>query len=498
VAPSLTRFGWREVVRGAEIVVVLVAHLVGALARFALRRPRAALALRRDKDARHALAVALSGALVDAFIALGPTFVKLGQMIASSPGMFPAPLADACLRMLDDVPPFPAAAALAIVEDDLGAAAPALFAEFDPSPLSAASIAQVHGCVLRDGRAAVLKIQRPDIAGRMNRDLRMMYRLARLVDRTRTGHLLNAPGVVEELHQVTNEELNFVLEAHRQTEFRAHIGDFGDNAWITAPEVYWDHCGPRVICMERLHGTPMDRFAEVRARGVDGELVLRRGLKVWMEAALVHGPFHGDVHAGNIWVLDDGRAAYLDFGIMGALPPLYRRAVRDAQYTVMIDGDYTRIVRSWQELGILSADVGPVEEVADRLKLVLDPMFDMTLGEVSLADLLRQQVELQQEYGARAVRELVLVSKQLVYFERYGKELAPAYNMARDLFLMKNVFPEAVARTAAERGVTLPDDTIPNIRARRPGPDGAVSAAPPPAAPGAARRGPPPAPAPPG
>jgi predicted unusual protein kinase regulating ubiquinone biosynthesis (AarF/ABC1/UbiB family) len=242
----------------------------------------------------------------------------------------------------------------------------------------------------------------------------------------------------------------------------------------------------------------MDRFAEVRARGVDGELVLRRGLKVWMEAALVHGPFHGDVHAGNIWVLDDGRAAYLDFGIMGALPPLYRRAVRDAQYTVMIDGDYTRIVRSWQELGILSADVGPVEEVADRLKLVLDPMFDMTLGEVSLAELLRQQVELQQEYGARAARELVLVSKQLMYFERYGKELAPAYNMARDLFLMKNVFPEAVARVAAERGVTLPDDTIPNIRARRAGLDGAVSAAPPPAAPGAARRGPPPAPAPPG
>jgi predicted unusual protein kinase regulating ubiquinone biosynthesis (AarF/ABC1/UbiB family) len=463
-APSLTRFGPRELVRGAEIAVVLVLRVALASVGFALRHPRRTLRLRRDAAARRAFGDAVSRALVEAFVALGPTFVKLGQMIASSPGMFPAPLADACLRTLDDVPPFPADRALAIVEDDLGASADELFAGFDRVPLSAASIAQVHACVLRDGRQAVLKIQRPAIAERMNRDLRMMYRLARLIDRTRTGHLLNAPGVVEDLHQVTNEELNFALEAHRQAAFRSHIGAFGDNAWITAPDVYWDHCGPRVICMERLFGTPMDRFAALRDRGIDGELVLRRGLKVWIEAALVHGPFHGDVHAGNIWVLDDGRAAYLDFGIMGELPPEHRQAVRDAQYTLMIDGDYTRIVRAWQRIGILTEDVGPVEEVAARLKAVLDPWFDMAIGEVSLAELLRQQVELQREYGARAVRELMLVSKQLMYFERYAKELAPDYTMARDLFLLRNVFPDEVAKAAADRGVTLPDDSVPHVR----------------------------------
>jgi predicted unusual protein kinase regulating ubiquinone biosynthesis (AarF/ABC1/UbiB family) len=462
VAPSLTRFGARELVRGAEIVAVLAVRLALAVGRFVVRRPRVVWQWRRDPTARAELAAAASAGLVDGFMALGPTFVKLGQLIASSPGMFPAPLADACLRTLDNVPPFPAREALAIVEDDLGAAAGQVFRHFDPEPLSAASVAQVHACVLADGREAVLKIQRPEIRERMNRDLRMMYRLARLVDRTRTGHLMNAPGVVEDLHQVTNEELNFALEAHRQDAFREHITAFGDNRWVTAPVVYWECCGPRVICMERLHGTPMDRFAEIKARGVDGELVLRRGLKVWMEATLVHGPFHGDVHAGNIWVLDDGRAAYLDFGIMGELPAAHREAVRDAQYTVMIDGDYTRIVRAWQRIGILSDDVGPVDEVAARLKAVLDPMFDMTLGEVSLAFLLRQQLELQREYSARAARELVLVSKQLLYFERYAKELAPSYNMARDLFLLQNVFPEAVARLGAERGITFPDDALPN------------------------------------
>ncbi|HZA75594.1 MAG TPA: AarF/UbiB family protein [Acidimicrobiales bacterium] len=474
VAPSLTRFSWRELVRGAEIAVVLAWHLTGAAVRHLARRPSVLLRLRRNHTARAALASAVSVGLVEAFMALGPTFVKLGQLIASSPGMFPAPLADACLRTLDDVPPFPAGDALAIVEDDLGASAAQMFADFDPEPLSAASIAQVHACTLADGREAVLKIQRPSIRDRMNRDLRMMYRMAGLVDRTRTGHLMNAPGVVEDLHQVTNEELNFALEAHRQAEFRDQIGAFGDNRWITAPAVYWDHCGPRVICMERLRGTPMDRFAEIRARGIDGELVLRRGLKAWMEATLVHGPFHGDVHAGNIWVLDDGRAAYLDFGIMGELPDAHRQALRDAQYTVMIDGDYRRIVRAWQRIGILSEDVGPVDEVAARLKAVLDPMFDMTLGEVSLSFVLRRQLELQHEYGARAARELVLVSKQLMYFERYAKELAPDYNLARDLFLVQNVFPEAVARLAAERGISFPDDSIPHVLASAAGPAAAA------------------------
>ena len=464
-APRLSWFGPAELARGARIGLVLAIFLLVKALRYGLGHPRRALRLRRDPDVRRALATAASDGLVEAFMALGPTFVKLGQLIASSPGMFPRPLADACLRTLSDVPPVPAERALAIVEADLGAPAQDVFRHFDPVPLSAASIAQVHACVLADGRAAVLKVQRPAIRSRMNRDLRIMLRLAKLVDRTERGHLINAPGIVEDLHRVTNEELNFALEAHRQSQFRTNIAAFGDNRWITAPEVYWDHCGPRVICMERMYGTPMDRFAEVRARGVNGELVLRRGLKVWMEAALVHGPFHGDVHAGNIWVLDDGRAAYLDFGIMGELPLPHRDAMRDALYTVAIDGDYTRIVRAWQEIGILGPDVGPVDEVAARLALVLEPMFDLTLGESKLADILTQQLELQQEYQARAARELVLVSKQIMYFERYATELAPDYNMARDLFLLQNVFPDAVERTARERGITLPDDTIPSTRA---------------------------------
>ncbi|MEY2475658.1 MAG: hypothetical protein QOG87_973 [Actinomycetota bacterium] len=444
-APRLDRFGPSELARMVTIALVVVLTVAKALASRLVRRRGSSWAS------------AASNGLVDGFEVLGPTFVKLGQMIASSPGVFPAPLADACLRCLDEVPPFAPDDVRRQIEEDLGRSPSQLFAAFDDRPLSAASIAQVHACTLPDGRSAVIKLQRPNIAERMNTDLRIMYGFARITAKTKIGRQLNSVAVVEDLHQVTNEELNFVLEAHRQTRFRDKIGAFGDNKWITAPEVYWDYCGPHLICMERMTGTPMDEFAALAEQGIDGELTLRRGVKVWFEAAMIHGPFHGDVHAGNLWVLDDGRSTYLDFGIMGELTDEWKQILKDMQYTAMIDGDYTRIVRNWKNVGVIPTDIGPDEVVAAQVKLVMDPLLDQSIGEVSLGELMKQNLDLANQFGATAPRELVLITKQLLYFERYAKALAPDYNMARDVYLLKNIFPEAVAAKAAELGVTFPD-----------------------------------------
>ena len=442
-APSLTAFGLREIRHMVEIALVLVLVLIRTLGRVAVRRGRS-------------WATELSEGLARAFELLGPTFVKLGQLIASSPGLFPRPLADACLRFLDEVPPFAAETARRIVCEDLGRPVHQIFRSFDDVPLSAASIAQVHACVLADGRQAVLKVQRPDIKLRMNRDLRIMYRIAKLLMHTRAGRLANTQGVIEDLHAVTNQELNSALEAHRQSQFRDNIPAFGDNKWVTAPEVYWDFCGPRTIAMERMFGTPLDDFAEVERRGIDGELMLRRGVKVWMEAALRHGPFHGDVHAGNLWLLEDDRAAYLDFGIMGDLPPEYREALSDAVYTVMIDNDFTRIVRAWKRLGIVPESIGPDDLVAEQVRLVMEPLLNLTIGQVSLGELMKQQLDMAGQFGAQSPKELALVTKQLMYFERYAKVLAPDYVMIRDIFLVQNLFPDAVAQKAAAEGLTLP------------------------------------------
>jgi predicted unusual protein kinase regulating ubiquinone biosynthesis (AarF/ABC1/UbiB family) len=444
-APELDRFGAAELRRMVLIGFVLVAAVLRAVGRWVLRRHG------------RPIAVAASEGLVDGFEQLGPTFVKLGQLIASSPSLFPAPLADACLRTLDEVPPFPPDVVRRMITDDLGRPPGQIFKAFDDVPLSAASIAQVHAVVLPDGRDAVIKLQRPDIFHRMNTDLRIQHFLAtRLLNRFEVARRANVVAMIEDLHAVTNQELNAALEAHRQTRFRENIAAFGDNANITAPEVYWDYCGPHLICMERMSGVPMDQFDVLAERGVDGELILRQGIKTWVEAALVHGPFHGDVHAGNLWVLDDGRTTYLDFGIMGELSPEWKRTMADILFTGMIDQDYSRVVRAYQRVGVMPADVDP-EIAGPQIAMIMEPMLSQGIGNVSLAENFKANLDLAEQFGVTAPRELVLISKQLLYFERYSKVLAPDYVMARDVYLLKNVFPDDVARVVAERGITLPD-----------------------------------------
>jgi predicted unusual protein kinase regulating ubiquinone biosynthesis (AarF/ABC1/UbiB family) len=444
-APPLDRFGIAELRRMVVIAFVLVAAVLRSSATWVFRR--------RDRS----FATAASEGVVEGFDQLGPTFVKLGQLIASSPSLFPTPLADACLKMLDEVRPFDPATVRRLVEEQLGAPPEQIFAHFDDVPLSAASIAQVHACTLQDGREAVIKLQRPDISHRMNTDLRIQHFLAtKLLSRFAFAKRANVVGMVVDLHEVTNQELNAALEAHRQSTFRDNIGHFGDNESITAPEVYWDHCGPHLICMERMRGVPMDEFDRIAALGVDGEMILRRGIKVWVEAALVHGTFHGDVHAGNLWVLEDGRCSYLDFGIMGELPELWRDTMREILFTSTIDQDYRRVVRAYQKVGVVPDDVD-LEVAGPAIAMVMEPMLTQGIGEVSLGDQLKLNLDLAKQYGATAPKELLLVSKQLMYFERYAKTLAPNYVLARDLFLLKNVFPEAVAEAARERGVVLPE-----------------------------------------
>ena len=445
--PSLTSFGFGELRRMLVVNVVLTLCV--------LRRVVVSLLRLRRK---HVVPAACKG-LIDGFEVLGPTYVKLGQLIASSPGIFPKPLSDEALRCLDEVPPFDSRNAKELIRKDLGRSVSELFASFDEAPLAAASVGQVHACVLADGRDAVVKLQRPDIRECMATDLRIMHRLAKLLARfSGMARSANVIGIVEDLHSVTFQELNPVVEAHRQTRFRNGISAFGDNQWVTAPEVYWEYCGPNMICMERVYGFPVDEFETLRARGIDAEMVLRRGVKVWLEAALCHGAFHGDVHAGNLWMLEDGRLAFLDFGIMGELDDDWKQLLKDQFTTTMLDDDFSRVARAFKRVGAFPEDAGTDEEVGLRMKMVFTAMLDSGLSDVNLGELLSSIVGLMDQYSENGTpRELVLVIKQLLYFERYAKELAPKWLMFRDLFLMKNVLGEPVLAAAAERGTELPE-----------------------------------------
>ncbi len=438
-SPPLDGLTWRDPGRLVVVLAVLVAGVAAQSARWLVRRG--------EKNWQ----AALSRGVIDAFERLGPTYVKLGQVIASSPGLFPRPLADAALRCLDEVKPIGVEEVRRVIVADLGVPPEEIFKEFDPAPLSAASIGQVHACVLPDGREAVLKVQRPDIAGTMATDLRIAYFLTRLLERVSKAVRIAKPSIaVEDLHSVTFQELNSALEARRQHDFRAHLHDFGDNYDVTVPEVYWDYCGPHVICMERMRGIPLDEFDKIRELGVDGTEMLRRGVKVWVESALTRGVFHGDLHAGNLWLLDDGRMCYLDFGIMGRIDGPWRELLRDMFYTGMFDADFHRMVPHYRSLGMIPEGIGTDEEIAMRLQMVFGPILKSGMAGISLGKTIAMLMDMAKQYQVDSPKELVLVNKQLLYFERYSKELAPDWVLFRDISLAQHVFPEEYAAKVAE------------------------------------------------
>ncbi|MRH92757.1 AarF/ABC1/UbiB kinase family protein [Nocardia sp. SYP-A9097] len=445
IRPDLDTFGFSELRRTA---------IVGAVLGGSVTRSVLTGGLRKAKRKR-----AVAEGVVNGLEALGPMFVKLGQLIASSPGAFPRELADACLRCLDDMSPFPSADARAIIEADLGKPISELFASFDDEPLSAASIAQVHACVLLDGRDAVVKVQRPEIARRMIVDLRAAMKLARALEkRSENARVANAQAVVRDLYEATVAELNFLVEADNQTRARANLAAFGDNTNVAVPEVYWEHCGPRVLCMERMRGMPLDRFDDIREVHPDPELLIRRLVKAWMESVAVHGLFHGDVHAGNLWLLDDGRVAMLDFGIVGRMETEWREFVRALFYASAIDNDFRPVARALRKLDLVADDSGDDATIGRQLAVALGPVLSGSLDKLDLGLVAARLLEFGKRRGASGPEQLIMMGKQLGYFERYAVALAPGWRLGRDLFLFRNVFPNEVATKIAEEGTELPVD----------------------------------------
>jgi len=387
------------------------------------------LVLRPRRQAPRAVAVALRRSFTD----LGPTFVKFGQLIASSPGLFPDVLAEEFRRLLDRLPAEPATRVRAVIERELGLPVADLFARFDDTPLAAASIAQVHAATLHDGARVAVKIRRPRLRGRIERDLRLLRLLAAVLQHAgAVGELANPVAIVEDFATTLRSELDFRNEAAFMADFARNLAGFGDNHRVAVPRPVEGMVSPRVLVMSFVDGTPVDDTDTLRAAGHDLEEVLRVGIRAWVEAALIHGLFHGDVHAGNLFVTPGGGVAFLDFGIMGRLDDHTRGVLRRLLPALLIEGDYARAVRAVFELGAIGRPGDDLEGAADELRTLVEPLRSARLADISYAEVLGQVLRVATRYRVRLPRELVLVVKQLLYFERYSKQLAPDYQILAD------------------------------------------------------------------
>jgi predicted unusual protein kinase regulating ubiquinone biosynthesis (AarF/ABC1/UbiB family) len=414
------------------------------------------IALRPQHNIPRALAVSLRRGFTD----LGPAFVKLGQVVASSPGLFPALLSDEFRRLLDDVAPEPASVVRRVIERELGAPLHVLFSEFDDRPVAAASIAQVHRAWLHDGTAVAVKVRRPGLRRRIDRDLRLLAGLASALQHAGTvGDVANPVAIVEDLAVSLRAELDFRREANDMREFAANLRRFGHNDDIVVPDAIDGLVGERVLTMTYVEGIPVDRGDTLRAAGFDLEQLVRTGVRVWLEGALEHGLFHGDVHAGNLFVTPEGKLAFLDFGITGRLDDRTRLVLRRALPAVIVHGDYRRLVEAVFDLGaVRPGAVVDADAAAEDVARILAPLASRGIGDIGFGELLGSVVSVAGTYGVRLPRDLVLVVKQLLYFERYAKELAPDYLILSDHRILEHLL-------AADATEVRPEDA-PAIRTR--------------------------------
>jgi len=422
-----------EAARAVEIALTLARHGVVVVAR---RGPF--LAIRPRRQAPRALAVALRRSFVD----LGPTFVKLGQVVASSPGLFPDTLSREFRRLLDEVPPESPATVRKIIERSFARPVDELFEHFDDRPVASASVAQVHEAWLHDGRRVAVKVRRPRLRRRARRDLRLMRMLALGLERAGSpGRILNPVAIVDDFAVTLRSELDLTNEAEAMRQYRDNLSRFGANEHIVVPEPIDGMVTPHVLVMAFIDGTPIDDAATLRADGHDLEDLLRRGVRAWLESAFEHGLFHGDVHAGNLMVTPDGDVAMLDFGIMGHLDDRVRRVLRRALPALLIEGDYRSVVHAFFELGAATGPVD-VEAAAADVEVLVRPLLASTLGEIAYGEVLGHILRVAGRHRVRLPRELVLVVKQLLYFERYAKELAPDYRILADRRLLQHLLTD--------------------------------------------------------
>ncbi len=366
-----------------------------------------------------------------AFADLGPTYVKFGQIIASSPGAFGEPLSREFRSLLDSVPPADTTEVHELFKKELGAEPTELFAKFEEQPFASASIAQVHFATLHSGEEVVVKIQRPGIRRRVAADLQILKRFAQIVELAKLGRRLSAQDVVADFSDNLAEELDFRIEAQSMEAWVSglHGSPLGRN--IRVPQVHWEFTSERVLTMERVHGVRIDDVKEIRKKGFDGTELVKALLFSTFEGGLRHGLFHGDLHAGNLLVDDDGRIVFLDFGIMGRIDPRTRWLLRELIYALLVKKDHATAGKIVVLLGAVGT-VKPEAQAAKDLQAFAEPLTLKTLGDMSYADIGKQLSTLAEAYDVKLPRELVLIGKQFLYVERYMKLLAPKWQMMND------------------------------------------------------------------
>jgi ubiquinone biosynthesis protein len=360
---------------------------------------------------------------------LGPIWVKFGQALSTRRDLLPTEIADELAKLQDRVPPFPGSEARAIVERAYGKPVAEVFESFDEAPLAAASIAQVHTARLRSGEDVVIKVVRPGVRARIERDLEVMYVLAGLArDYVKEGHRLRPMEVVQEYEKTIIDELDLMRESANAAQLKRN---FEGSELLYVPAVYWDYCRPEVMVMERIHGVLVSDMDELRRRNTNIQALAENGVEIFFTQVFRHNFFHADMHPGNIFVqVDDPqrpRYAAVDFGIVGTLDARDQHYLAE-NFLAFFDRDYNRVARLHVDSGWVPKDTR-VDELEAAVRTVCEPIFNKPLSEISFATVLMRLFEIARRFDMRVQPQLILLQKTLLQIEGLGRQLYPELDL---------------------------------------------------------------------
>jgi ubiquinone biosynthesis protein len=412
--------------------------------------------LRRHKRGEGRPGERLAAALTE----LGPSFIKLGQLLSTRADLLGDEITEDLTQLQDRLPPFPGAQARALIEAEFEQPLATLFAAFDDSAVAAASIAQVHFAITTDGAEVAVKVLRPGIARAMARDLDLFLWLAHLAERTQP-HLrrLKPVEVVETLAQSVQLEMDLRFEAAAASELAENFaGDTG----FRVPRIDWLRTGRTVLTTERIAGIRVDDRTALIAAGHDVDAVLRNAAGAFFKQVFRDGFFHADLHPGNMFVDEDGALAVVDFGIMGRLDRQTRYYLAD-MLIGFLTGDYRRVAEVHFDAGYVPRRRS-IDAFTQACRSIGEPILGRPLNEISIARLLAQLFHVTEQFEMETQPQLLLLQKTMVLVEGVGRRLDPTVNiwsLARPLveeWARDNRGPEAQLRQRVDAFIETLDE----------------------------------------
>lgn len=376
---------------------------------------------RREQVEKHTRAERVRMALEE----LGPTFIKLGQVLSTRPDLIPVEFVEQLAMLQDCVPSFPYSEVARIIESELGLPVGKAFLHFDEGPLAAASIGQVHRAELQDGEQVVVKVQRPGIGKIIEVDLEIMLHLASLMERHVEGFQVARPvKIVEEFARTLEKEIDFTIEASNVERFS---GQFLDNETVYVPKVFRQTTTGRVLTMEFVDGIKVSEIDRIEEAGLDRKAITARGADLILRQIFDHGFFHADPHPGNIFVLPENVICYLDFGMMGSIARQTREDFADLVHSVVKqdESSATEVL-----LRLTEFDEEPDTRLLARdLSDFMGRHLYKPLKDIRMKRLLQQLMEIVSHHRLRMPADLFLMMKTLASMESIGLCLDPDFEM---------------------------------------------------------------------